>query len=156
MKEKVLETLAALGFNAECIDNTGYGFNYEGKHFLFLPNENDDEFLSICLPGIYDYKEDKIGEHCAITEKLNSTLKYVKAYTIGDSIWLFYERELMGDDDLENIIPHMIVQLDAGLHFAFDAIKEIEASFSEDSDTDATSDVEAAELYDDTEDDKDE
>ena len=104
MKEKVLETLAALGFNAECIDNTGYGFNYEGKHFLFLPNENDDEFLSICLPGIYDYKEDKIGEHCAITEKLNSTLKYVKAY----------------------------------------------------SDADATSDVEAAELYDDTEDDKDE
>lgn len=62
----------------------------------------------------------------------------------------------MGDDDLENIIPHMIVQLDAGLHFAFDAIKEIEASFSEDSDADATSDVEAAELYDDTEDDKDE
>ena len=172
MKEKVLEALAALGFNAECIDNTGYGFNYEGKHFLFLPNENDDEFLSICLPGIYDYKEDKIGEHCAITEKLNSTLKYVKAYTIGDSIWLFYERELMGDDDLENIIPHMyvdslerflsqiiphmIVQLDAGLRFAFDAIKEIEASFSEDSDADATSDVEAAELYDDPEDDKDE
>ena len=50
----------------------------------------------------------------------------------------------------------MIVQLDAGLRFAFDAIKEIEASFSEDSDADTTSDVEAAELYDDTEDDKDE
>ena len=140
MKEKILETLVALGFKTENIDNTGYGFDYEGKHFLFLPDENDDDFFSICLPGIYDYKENKIGEHCAITEKLNSSLKYVKAYTIGDSIWLFYERELMGDDDLENIIQHMIVQLDAGLRFAFDAIKEIEA----------------AEPYDDPEDDKDE
>lgn len=156
MKEKILETLVALGFKTENIDNTGYGFDYEGKHFLFLPDENDDDFFSICLPGIYDYKEDKIGEHCAITEKLNSSLKYVKAYTIGDSIWLFYERELMGGDDLENIIQHMIVQLDAGLRFAFNAIKEIEASFSEDSDADATGDVEAAEPYDDPEDDKDE
>lgn len=51
MKEKILETLVALGFKTENIDNTGYGFDYEGKHFLFLPDENDDDFSPSACPA---------------------------------------------------------------------------------------------------------
>jgi hypothetical protein len=57
--------------------------------------------------------------------KINSTLKYIKAYELGKSIWLFYERELFGDEDLMKVISRMILHLEAGLMFSRKAMSEI-------------------------------
>ncbi len=119
MKEKVLEAFRELGFQLEQVEETGwYNFNYEGKNFIYLPNSDDEEFLSISIPGIYDLEEDNIAKFVAMTEKLNSAPKYVKAYRLGDSIWLFYERELLGEEDLKLVISRMIMHLEAALYLA--------------------------------------
>lgn len=134
MKEKILEVLANLGFKTEAADEMGYVFEYEGMRLLYIPNDDDEDFLVIALPGFYDYDEEKIGPYVALSEKLNSTLKYVKAYTIANSMWLFYERELFGGENLEEIISRMVLRLEAGLMVARDTIKEMEASFDNDND----------------------
>ena len=59
-------------------------------------------------------------------KKINSTLKYVKAYILGGSVWLFYERELFGDEDLMMQISRIILHLENGLRFARKSITEIE------------------------------
>lgn len=51
MKEKILEAFANLGFKLEDADGMGYVFDYEGIRFLYMYNENDENFLSIALPG---------------------------------------------------------------------------------------------------------
>ena len=89
-------------------------------------NEDDEDFLNISVPGIYDLEEDNKGHYDALKEKINSTLKYVKAYTIGEGLCLFYERELLGNEDLEEVIRHMILHLAAALMFARDSIEKIE------------------------------
>ena len=48
-----------------------------------------------------------------LMDKLNSTLKYVKANKLGDSMWLFYERELYGGEDFEKLLSRMILHLEA-------------------------------------------
>ena len=111
MKEKILEAFANLGFKLEDADGMGYVFDYEGIRFLYMYNENDENFLSIALPGFHDYDENNAAQYCILEEKINSTLKYVKAYTLGGGMWLFYERELLGWEDLETIIPRIIYQL---------------------------------------------
>lgn len=133
MKEKFLEAFANLGFLLKDTDGSGYVFDYEGMHLVYMYNEIDEEFFTIALPGFYDYEESKSAQYYTLAEKINSTLKYVKAYTLSDSMWLFYERELFGEEDLEPIIQHMVMRLEHGLMFARKAIEEIEAETDDNS-----------------------
>lgn len=119
MKEKVLEVLKNLGFNCEELDDWGYGFKYEGASYFYIPNEDDDEFLSLCVPGIQDFEEDNASLFYQWVDKLNTMFKYVKAHKVGDSMWLFYERECIGEEeDLRTVITRMIYHLEASLFLA--------------------------------------
>ena len=128
MKEKILEAFAELGFQLEQMDDFGYGFSYEGTNFIFMPNADDEDFLNICVPGIYDLEEESPLLFIELMNKINSTLKYIKAYELGKSIWLFYERELFGDEDLAKVISRMILHLEAGLMFSRKAMTEIKSN----------------------------
>lgn len=126
MKEKILAAFENLGFNLEDIESLGFSFNYEGINYLYMYNEDDENFLNISVPSIYDLEKDNKEEYEELKEKINSTLKYVKAYTLGDSLWIFYERDLLGNEDLEEVIRHMILHLAAALMFARDSIEKID------------------------------
>ena len=101
MKEKILEAFKTMGFAMEELEGMGYGFDYEGKHFLYMYNEDDEDFLNISLPGVLDIDNENDTTFYQVMDKLNGTLKYVKAYKLNDSMWLFYERELFGGEDLK-------------------------------------------------------
>lgn len=131
MKEKIFEAFANLGFKLDGSDDTGYVFDYENLHLIYMYNQNDEDYFCICLPGFYDYEEAKKEQYQALAEKINATLKYVKAYTLGGCMWLFYERELLDGEDLEALIRHMIFHLEAGLRFARKTIMELEASLAD-------------------------
>ena len=133
MKKKILEAFRDLGFKLEEEEGMGYSFNYEGLNLLYMYNENDEEFLNIALPGIVDVEEDRMLQICALLEKINSTLKYVKAYIFGNGVWLFYERELFSEEDLMTVISRMILHLEAGLAFVRKAMAEIEETMANDS-----------------------
>ena len=126
MKEKILAAFENLGFNLEDNESLGFSFNYEGINYLYMYNEDDEDFLNISVPGIYDLDEDNKEGYNALKEKINSSLKYVKAYTLGKGLWLFYERDLLGNEDLEEVIRHMILHLAAALMFARDSIEKID------------------------------
>lgn len=133
MKEKILAAFENLGFNLEDNESLGYHFYYEGINFLYMYNEDDEDFLNISVPGIYDLEEDNKENYDALKDKINSTLKYVKAYTLGKRLWLFYERDLLGNEDLEEVIRHMILHLAAALMFARDSIEKIDNGKSDES-----------------------
>jgi len=117
MKEKIFETLRTMGFEVEEIEEFGYGFQYEGKNYLYMPNDEDEDFLCISIPAVMDCEDVSNEVFYQLMDKLNSTLKYVKANKLGDSMWLFYERELYGDEDLEKMLALMILHLEAGITF---------------------------------------
>ena len=74
-----MEAFAELGFKLEQMDDFGYGFSYEGTNFIFMLNSDDEEFLNICGPGIYDLEEESPLTFIELMNKINSTLKYIKA-----------------------------------------------------------------------------
>lgn len=115
MKEKILEAFKALGFEMEHMEGFGYGFRYEGKPYIYMYNEDDEDFLNIALPAVLDMDEENSVGFYQVMDKLNGSLKYVKAYKLYDSMWLFYERELFGGEDLKLILSRMILHLEAGL-----------------------------------------
>lgn len=135
MKEKVLEALNNLGFTVEQIDDNAFCFEYEGMSFLYLYSPNDEEFLSIALPSVYDFDENEAGKYCALTESINSSQKYIKAYTANGSLWIFYEREIMEGDDVEETVRRMILHLQGGM-FALKKVLEATSSSSDDDGSD--------------------
>lgn len=148
MKEKLFEAFSDLGFVLEPEENANYSFIYEGMNFLLVYNDSDEEFLSLSLPGIYECEEGKALQACALMEKINSTLKYVKTFICGSSIWLFYERELIGDEDFMKTIPQMIIRLVSALKFARKVMAEIEEATSDASSEEGSEETVAEEVTD--------
>ena len=124
MKEQILNTFVTLGFQLEEMEGFGYGFRYEGINYLYMPNDDDEDFLNISIPAIVEVAEDNAQPALMLMGKLNSSLKYVKANRMGDSIWLFYERELYGGEDFEKLLSRMILHLEAAVNFFRHAMED--------------------------------
>ncbi|MBQ0058006.1 MAG: hypothetical protein KBT20_10165 [Bacteroidales bacterium] len=116
MKEKILNAFKNLGFEMENMEGLGYGFNYEGLHYLWV-NNDDEEFLSIAIPAVFDKSDVDELDFYKIIEKLNSTLKYVKVNELSNSMWIFYEREMVGEEDFDKLLPKMILHLEHAVRF---------------------------------------
>lgn len=145
MKEQILNTFLTMGFQLEEMEGFGYGFSYEGINYLYMPNDDDEDFLSLAIPAILEVSEDNTHVALMQMDKLNSTLKYVKANRLGDSIWLFYERELYGGEDFEKLLSRMILHLEAAISFFRNAMDNIKNDVdSSDDDTPASDTGEAA------------
>ena len=144
MKEQILNVFETLGFQLEEMEGFGYGFRYEGINYLFMPNEDDEEFLNIAIPAILEINEDNVHAAHMLMDKLNSTLKYVKANKLGDSMWLFYERELYGGEDLEKLVSRMILHLEAAMDFYRNAMTNIKNELGNSDDDTPSDDTEEA------------
>lgn len=116
MKEKILKVLRKLGFELEkTADEDIYGFEYEGVNMLYICDSENEEMLCLAVPGIYGMEDGNMPHYSTLLDTLNFSVRYAKAYTVGDKLWLFYERELLEGEDLEAIIQRMILRLQKGL-----------------------------------------
>jgi hypothetical protein len=144
MKEQILNTFAAMGFQLEEMEGFGYGFRYEGINYLYMPNDDDEDFLNIAVPAIVEINDENVHAAHMLMDKLNSTLKYVKANKLGDSMWLFYERELYGGEDFEKLLSRMILHLEAALNFYRNAMANIKEELDSSDDDKPSGDNEEA------------
>ena len=48
-----------------------------------------------------------------VANDTNMTIKYSKTCVFGESVWVFYEYRLFGDDNIEAIIEHCLLLLQA-------------------------------------------
>ena len=149
MKETILEAFRELGFVMEQIeDSDHYKFEFEGHNYIWMYNEDDESFLNIVLPSLLPITEEGAIGFYQLMDNINSTVKYVKAYKLNDALWLFYERELMGEENLEKSINHMILRLEATSNYIKDLIKSLEDS---DDDDDSDMHIDDIEVLDDAE-----
>lgn len=144
MKEQILNTFETLGFQLEEMEGFGYGFQYEGINYLYIPCEDDEEFLDIAIPAIMEINEDNLNAALMLMDRINSTVKYVKANNSGDSIWLSYERELLCDEDLEMLVSRMILHLEAAMNFYRKTMASIKNELEKEDEENPTDDTEEA------------
>jgi hypothetical protein len=126
MKEKIFEAFKALGFELEEVEGFGYGFQYEGRNYLYMYSEDDEDFLNIVIPAVLDIDDEDDICFYQLMDKINASRKYIKANRVGNSMWIAYERELFGDEDLKKVLTRMILHLDACLRFLQKAMKNSE------------------------------
>ena len=111
-KELVLEKLESLGFSVVDAQEFGYVFEYEELTLLYMPDD-DENFLRFALPYIFDVTAENKPFVLEVVNDTNMTIKYSKTCVFGESVWVFYEYRLFGDDNIEAIIEHGLLLLQA-------------------------------------------
>lgn len=111
-KELVLEKLESLGFSVVDAHEFGYVFKYEELTLLYMPDD-DENFLRFALPNIFDVTAENRSFVLEVVNDTNMTIKYSKTCVFGESVWVFYEYRLFGDDNIEAIIEHGLLLLQA-------------------------------------------
>ena len=116
-KELILAKIEELGFSIEEAGDFGYVFKYEELTILYMPDD-DENFLRFAVPNIYDVTDENKRFVLEVVNDTNMSIKYSKTCVYGDSVWVFYEYRLLGEDNLEDIIEHSMLLLQAS-YFLF-------------------------------------
>lgn len=110
--ELILKELRALGLELEEVTDIGFHFICENSHFLFMPCENDENFLRFAIPGIFEVTEENRLFLLDIANKTNMDLKYVKAVIMdNETLWLFLEYRMVGEQSLDELLEFIIRML---------------------------------------------
>lgn len=116
-KELILAKIEELGFSIEEAGDFGYVFMFEELTILYMPDD-DENFLRFAVPNIYDVTDENKRFVLEVVNDTNMSIKYSKTCVYGDSVWVFYEYRLFGEDNLEDIIEHSMLLLQAS-YFLF-------------------------------------
>ena len=116
-KELILAKIEELGFSIEEAGDFGYVFKFEELTILYMPDD-DENFLRFAVPNIYDVTEKNKRFVMEVVNDTNLSIKYSKTCIYGDSVWVFYEYRLFKEDNLEDIIEHSMLLLQAS-YFLF-------------------------------------
>lgn len=142
MKEQIRGVFKKLGFHLENDDEDGFFFEFEGHKFVYLDTSDDETFLNIGIPAILELEdEEDISNAHIYMDRLNASMKYVKCYIFSKGIWLFYEREYIGEEDLMEVIPRMIMRLDLASTFFDKIVAEVRNSDDDDDGDDDSDDI---------------
>lgn len=139
-KERILEELSSMGFELIELGNVGDAFKYEDLNYLYMPDDNDEQFLRIAVPQLYDVTDEN---RVAVLEAMHDTglmLKYSKVCIMyEDAVWAIYEHRLSTCEDLAEILEHIIRVLKATAQVFHKKINGEEVVFNSD-DSDEVSD----------------
>lgn len=116
-KELILAKIEELGFSIEEAGDFGYVFKFEELTILYMPDD-DENFLRFAVPNIYDVTEENKRFVMEVVNDTNLSIKYSKTCVYGNRVWVFYEYRLFGEDNLEDIIEHSLLLLQAS-YFLF-------------------------------------
>ena len=111
-KELVLKKLENLGFSVVDAHEFGYVFKFEELTLLYMPDD-DENFLRLALPNIFDVTVENRPFVQEVVNSTNMTIKYSKPCVFGERVWVFYEYRLFGVDNIEAIIEHGLLLLQA-------------------------------------------
>ena len=107
--EMVLDFLRKQGFCPEVDSDDGnIMFKYQMATFLFVNNDEDEEFFQLIMPAIYNVSEDNREIVLEAANKINRGIKVVKACVVGEAVWLFFENLLDQSPEVGSIIERAL------------------------------------------------
>ena len=102
--EMVLNFLKEQGFCPQVDENGSIIFKYQMSTFIFLNNDEDEEFFQLAFPYISDVTEENHELVLEAANKVNSKIKVAKVIIPGDDVWVLFEVILDQSPEVGSII----------------------------------------------------
>lgn len=122
-KEIILDQLKAMGFEPIELGDVGFVFKYEDMNYLYMPDDDDEQFLRIVLPHLFEVTAEN---RVAVLDAMHETgmmLKYAKVCIMHENAaWAIYEHRLTSTDNLAELLEHIIRVLEVAAHVFYKKI----------------------------------
>lgn len=119
-KEIILDQLKAMGFEPIELGDVGFVFKYEDMNYLYMPNDDDEQFLRIVIPHLFKVTDEN---RVAVLDAMHETglmLKYAKVCIMYENaVWAIYDHRLTSTDNLAELLEHIIRVLEAAAHVLY-------------------------------------
>lgn len=92
----------------------GFVFNHKNLTFLIFWDDNDDQYLKLALPGIYNVDDNNKLNSLKAANEVNKEWKVIKAVVTSDEVWVVAEQLIDKDPNFPDLIPRTIQILMSG------------------------------------------
>lgn len=126
LNKLMIDFLAEEGFRPHETE-FGIAFKVEGFNFLYFKDEEDEQYLRLMMPAIFQVTEDNEDTILRAMNDVNGSIKVVKLYTMDmesekgekdTSVWVAFEILADTTPELKDIVPRAINLLQ-GARLAF-------------------------------------
>ncbi len=110
--------------NADLLAAIGWHFVYNGRHYFYISDKNDDTILRFCVPHLIKASDYDRG---LLTEAINETnrnVKFIKVVNLKcGSVSIDYDHKLTSEKTVGNIVPYIINSLDFASNYFINKLK---------------------------------
>ena len=110
-----------------CPQETDFGlaFKCEGRNFLLIQDDDDDQYFRLMMPCIFEMTEENEEAVFRALNEVNSSVKVIKAYIMCENeVWLGFEVLVDSTPVVGDFLPRAIAMLNRGARVFYQAIQE--------------------------------
>ena len=124
MIDTVMEVLQKQGLLPQR-EEFGIIFKYQMANFLYLFEENDENYFSMYMPYIFEVDEENIDDVLKAINIVNNEMKVLKLVVNDDNVWCCFEEKLTKNTDLEEIVSYAVISLFQAQIKFFESLKKV-------------------------------
>ena len=121
-KEDIRQYLASEGLQPE-EKSFGFYFRYQMRNFFIEHDSDDDQYLRIIMPGIFEVNEDNLFEVLQACNAVARDRKVIKCWVSDEDVDLAAELLVDQTPDLKDIVPRALGMLLGGQECFYKALK---------------------------------
>jgi len=106
-KKEVGAYLSSEGLRPQETD-FGFVFEYQNLTFFIIWDDNDDQYLKIALPGIFNVDDNNRDDALVAVNEVNKEWKVIKSVVTDDEVWVVAEQFVDKDPNLSDLVPRSI------------------------------------------------
>lgn len=107
-KELVMNCLKEEGFCPKIDEHGSIIFKYQTSTFIYLNNDDDEEFFQLAYPGFFNVTEDNRELILEAINRANCRLKVAKLIVVNDEVWALFEVILDQSPEVSNIVTRAL------------------------------------------------
>ena len=100
-------------------------FEYQNLTFLIFWDDDDDQYLKIALPGIFNVDDNNRDDALVAVNEVNKEWKVIKAVVMDDEVWVVAEQLVDKDPNLVDLVPRTIKILTQGRISFYEHLKSL-------------------------------
>ena len=116
--------LASEGLRPEETD-FGFVFEYQKLTFFIFWDDDDNQYLKLALPGIYNVDDNNREDAIIAANEVNIEWKVIKTVVLSDEVWVVAEQLIDKDPNLSDLVPRTIKILVSGRESFYEHLENI-------------------------------
>lgn len=103
----------------------GFVFEYQKLTFLIFWDDDDNQYLKIALPGIYNVDDNNREDALAAANEVNIEWKVIKTVVLSDEVWVVAEQLIDKDPNMADLVPRTIQILVSGRESFYEHLENL-------------------------------